>query len=134
MQTIEIKKGLEIGFDELVLGLSRLDLRALTHLFEQLQENIIGTHSLQNYKEEIILLKQIKAMIPRATVLRLKVLQKKRQAQQITPKELSEMLLITDFLEMKAAERIYLVGALAKLRQTSITEVAKQLNLKSFYG
>jgi hypothetical protein len=66
--------------------------------------------------------------------LRLKALQKKRQAQTITSKELSEIIVISDFLEMKSAERIYLVGALAKLRQTSITEVAKQLNLKKFYG
>jgi hypothetical protein len=41
---------------------------------------------------------------------------------------------ISDFLEMKSAERVYLVGALAQLRQTAITEVAKQLNLKKFYG
>jgi hypothetical protein len=134
MQTIEIKKGVEIGFDDLVFGLSRLDLEALTQLFEQLKGSILEPNPLQKYQEEIVLLKKIKAMIPRATVLRLKALQKKRQAQVITPKELSEIIILSDFLEMKSAERIYLVGALAKLRQTSITEVAKQLNLKKFYG
>ncbi|MEN9610469.1 MAG: hypothetical protein RLZZ628_1283 [Bacteroidota bacterium] len=66
--------------------------------------------------------------------MRLKALQKKRHAETISPKELSEMRTISDFLEMKSAERVYLVGALAQLRQTSITEVAQQLNLKKFYG
>ena len=134
VQTIQIKKGVEIGFEELVMGLTQLDLEALTHLFEQLQEKMLETRPLQKYSEEIVLLKKIKAMIPRATVLRLKALQKKRHAQTITPKELAEMRTISDFLEMKSAERVYLVGALAKLRQTSIVEVAKQLNLKKFYG
>jgi hypothetical protein len=134
IQTIQIKKGVEIRFEDLVMGLTQLDLEALTQLFEQLQAKMLETSVLQKYSEEIVLLKKIKAMIPRATVLRLKALQKKRHAQTITPQELAEMRTISNFLEMKSAERVYLVGALAKLRQTSITEVAQQLNLKKFYG
>lgn len=132
MQTVQIKKGVSIEFDDFVFGLSRLDSAALAQLFEQLQETILQIQPIPPVPEEIVLLKKIKAMIPRATVMRLKALQKKRRNQTMTPKELSEMLVITDFLEMKSAERIYLVGALAKLRNTSITEVANQLNLKKF--
>jgi hypothetical protein len=134
VQTIQIKKGVKIELDDLITSLSELDEQALTAFFEKLNHRIAHPEPQRSQQQEMLLLKQIRSMIPRSAVMRLKALQKKRHAETISPKEISEMRTISDFLEMKSAERVYLVGALAKLRQTSITEVAKQLNLKKFYG
>jgi hypothetical protein len=78
MQTIQIKKGLEIGFEELVMSMSRLHSTKLTQFLEQLQQSILGKRALTPLEPEIVLLKQIKAMIPASVVRRLKALQKKR--------------------------------------------------------
>jgi hypothetical protein len=135
VQTIQIKKGVQIELDDLISSLSELDEQALRAFFEKLNHRIARPEPQRSQQQqEMLLLKQIRAMIPRSAVMRLKALQKKRHAETISPKEISEMRTISDFLEMKSAERVYLVGALAQLRQTSITEVAKQLNLKKIYG
>ena len=135
MQTIQIKKGLKIELDELILGLSRLDVQELTTFFEKLNQQIsLGEPPLTRQRQEILLLKQIKAMIPASVVRRFKVLQKKQHFQPLSPLEQDEMFVLIDFIENKSAERVYLLGALAKLRQIPVTELVKQLDLKNFHG
>ena len=134
MQTIQIKKGIEIGLEELVLSMSRLPATELTQFMEQLQQSILGKRALTPLEQEIVLLKQIKAMIPASVVRRLKALQKKRREQSLTPYQQHEIIMLSDFIEHQSAERIYLVSALAKLRQVPVMELVKQLDLKTFYG
>ena len=61
-----------------------------------------------------------------------KELQTKQHNNTISKKEQEEMLLVTDFIEEKSAERVALLAALAKIRQVSITDLAKQLQLKNY--
>ncbi|MEO0043976.1 MAG: hypothetical protein RL329_3424 [Bacteroidota bacterium] len=129
-----VKLEFQIGLEDLVLGLAQLEASELKQVFEQLSARIVAPPPVPRLHQEIVLLKRIKAMIPATVVRRLKVLQNKRQQQTITPKELSEMLLITDWIEIKSAERIPLLGELAQLRQVSIRVLAQQLNLKNFHG
>ena len=135
MQTIELKKGLNVELETIIMGLSRLEVADLTDFFARLNQQVRQiAPPLDTVQQEILLLKQIKAKIPRSVVSRLKVLQVKRQKGLLSAKELSEMLLITDFIENKSAERVYLLGKLAQLRKVSITELAQQLDLKNFHG
>jgi hypothetical protein len=129
-----VKLGFQIGLEDLVLGLAQLEASELKQVFEQLSARIAAPSPVSRLPQEIVLLKRIKAMIPATVVRRLKVLQNKRQQQTITPKELSEMLQITDWIEIQSAERIHLLGELAQLRQVSIRVLAQQLNLKNFHG
>ncbi|MEY4938057.1 MAG: hypothetical protein RIS64_4416 [Bacteroidota bacterium] len=135
MQTIEVKKGLKIELDDLIMGLSRLDVQELTTFFEKLNQHIsLGEQALTRQRQEILLLKEIKAMIPASVVRRFKVLQKKQHFHPLSQLEQAEMFVLIDFLENKSAERVYLLSTLAKLRQIPITELVKQLNLKHFHG
>jgi hypothetical protein len=134
MQTIQIKKGLEIGFEELVMSMSQLHSTELVQFLEQLQQTILGKRQLTPLEQEIVLLQQIKSMIPASVVRRLKALQKKRREQSLTPYQQHEILMLSDFIEHQSAERIYLVSALAKLRQVPVIELVKQLDLKTFNG
>jgi hypothetical protein len=135
MQPIQIKKGVKMELDDLVSSVSELDERALTEFFEKLNQRIAHPESqIARHKQEILLLKQIKAMIPASVVRRFKVLQKKQHFQPLSQLEQDEMFVLIDFLENKSAERVYLLGALAKLRQIPVTELVKQLNLKHFHG
>ncbi len=133
MQTIEVKKGLKIELDDLVIGLSKLDLQALTAFFEKLNQQMsFSEPQFAQPKQEILLLKQIKSMIPRSIVRRFKELQQKQHVQPLSPPEQNEILVLIDFIENKSAERVYLLGALAKLRQIPVTELVRQLNLKKY--
>ena len=134
MQTVNIKKGLQIGFDDLVQGVSRLSTTELTIFFEKLNHTLGGQQSLASLREEAVLLKQIKAIMPASVVRRFKELQTKQHNNSITEKEQEEILIITDFIEEKSAERVALLGALAKVRQVPLTDLVQSLQLKTYHA
>lgn len=134
MQTVEIKKGLQVGFDDLVQSVSRLNTAELTAFFEKLNHAIGGQKSLSPLGEEAILLKQIKAIIPMSVIRRFKELQVKQHDNTISEKEAEEILVITDFIEEKSAERIELLAALSKIRHIPLSDLVKELQLKKFHA
>ncbi len=134
MQTVEIKKGLQVRFDDLIQSISRLNTTELTSFFEQLNNVLGGQKQPSPFGEEAILLKQIKAIIPASVIRRFKELQTKQYNNTLSEKEQEEILLITDFIEEKSAERIALLAALAKIRQISLTELVKQFPLKNYHA
>jgi hypothetical protein len=134
MQTVEIKKGLQIGFDDLVHRVSRLNSTELATFFEKLNHTIGGQKPLPPMGEEAILLKQIKAIIPASVIRHFKDLQTKQHNNTITEKEHEELLQITDFIEEKSAERVVLLAKLAKIRQVPLTDLAKQLQHKNYHA
>jgi hypothetical protein len=135
MQSIQLNSKVQVNLDELVLSISQLDQLALKQFFEKLNQQLLQVEPpIPPFKQEILLLKQIKEMIPRSVVRRFKELQKKQYEQPLSPPEQREIKVLIDFIENKSAERVYLLGALAELRQIPITELAKQLKLKHFHG
>jgi hypothetical protein len=134
MQTVEIKKGLQVRFDDLIQSISQLNTAELTSFFEQLNNVLGGQKQPSPFGEEAVLLKQIKAIIPASVIRRYKELQTKQHNNTISEKEQEEMILITDFIEEKSAERVVLLGALATIRQVPITDLVKQLQLKDYHA
>jgi hypothetical protein len=134
MQAVNIKKGLHIGFDDLVQSVSRLNTTELTTFFEKLNHTLSGQQSLSPFGEEVILLKQIKTIIPASVIRRFKELQTKQYNDSISDKEREEILTITDFIEEKSAERVLLLGELAKIRQIPLIDLVKQLQLKDYHA
>ena len=70
MQAIEIKKGGQNKFDDLVQHVSLLDNTDLKTFFEQLHLKISVQKTTAVLSEEIMLLKQIKNMIPVSLIRR----------------------------------------------------------------
>ena len=134
MQTVEIKKGLQVRFDELIQSISRLNTAELTSFFEQLNNTLGNQKQPSPYGEEALLLKQIKEIIPTSLIRRFKELQTKQNNNTLSEKEQEEIILITDFIEEKSAERVTLLAVLAKIRKISITDLVKQLDLKNFHA
>ena len=134
VQTIEITKGIKVGIDDLVQGISRLNSNELSTFFEHLNLVIAGQKSLSLFAEEAILLKKIKTIIPASVIRRFKELKTKQQNNVLSEKEKEEILLITDFIEDKSAERIELLASLAKIRQVSLPDLVKQINLKDYHA
>ena len=104
METIEIRNGFKVGFDELIQSVTRLNALELTTFLNRL--NQAATQQQQHSEREKMLLKQIKEVIPASIVRRFKELQTKQHHNNISEKEAAEMLLLTDFIEEKSAERV----------------------------
>jgi hypothetical protein len=130
-ETIEIRKGFKIGFDELIERFSDLNTTELNTFLRKLNQ---ATEQQQHSKQEEMLLTQIKEIIPASIVRRFKQLQAKQHDNTISEKETTEIILLTDFMEEKSAERVALLADLAKIRGVSITDLAKELRLKKYYG
>jgi hypothetical protein len=120
--------------NDLVQNVSRLNISELSTFFDQLNRTIIGQKLSFPLGEEAILLRKIKQMIPASVIRRFKTLQKKQYNCTITEKEQIEILLITDFIEEKSAERVTLLAALAEIRQVSLPILAKQMCLKNYHA
>ena len=131
METIEMKNGFKVGFDELIQSVARLNAFELNNFLNRLNQ---ATAHQQSTQEEKKLLKDIKEIVPASVVRRFKQLQTKQHNNTITEKEASEILLLTDFIEEKSAERVVLLSLLAKIQGIAITDLAKQLRLRQNYA
>jgi len=116
MQTIEIKNGVQVGVDEIIKGIRQLDNQALATVAGEVTSLLSKRTAKTPSDREIEVLKNIKAAIPPAIRRRQKQLYAKLQLETLTPKEREELLLLNHLLEEKSAERIMLLGELAKLR------------------
>ena len=128
METVEIKNGFKISFDELIQSVTRLNALELNTFLNRLHQ---ATAQQSPAQEEKMLLTQIKDIMPASIVRRFKELQTKQHNNTITEKESSEIVLLTDFIEEKSAERVALLGRLAQIQGVAITDLAKQLRLQN---
>ena len=127
MQTIDIENGTQLGFDELLKVIQKLDNQSLSKFAIEVNQLVSKRNNNAPFKREADLLKQIKTVIPISIKKRQKQLYEMLHQGTITPKERDELLLLNDKLEEKAAERIHLMGELAVLKGIPIQELAAQL-------
>lgn len=126
MQTIEIENGVRVGFDELLKGIRQLDNQALTTVAGEVTRLLSNRSAKTPADRENELLKKIKAIIPPSVRRRQKQLYSRLQHETLTPREREELLLLNHLLEEKSAERIMLLGELAKLRGVPVQQLASE--------
>ncbi len=126
MQTIEIKNGVQVGVDELIKGIRQLDNQALATVAGEVTRLLSKRTAKTPSDREVELLRNIKAAIPPAIRRRQKQLYTKLQLQTLMPKEREELLLLNHLLEEKSAERIMLLGELAKLRGIPVQQLVAE--------
>jgi uncharacterized protein YnzC (UPF0291/DUF896 family) len=131
MQTIVIKKGLEVGLEDLAQRLSQLDALELTAFFVQLNEKILGHPQVNRLSQESILLRKIKHLIPASILRQYRNLRKKAKEQGVSETEKQELLLLSDFIEEKTVEKINLLAELARLKQVPLHSVLQQFTIQS---
>lgn len=127
MQTIDIENGTQLGFDDLLELIQKLDNQSLSKFAIEVNQLVSKRNTNAPNKREADLLKKIKTAIPISIKKRQKQLYDMLHQGTITPKERDELLLLNDKLEEKAAERIHLMGELAVLKGIPIQELAAQL-------
>ena len=127
MQTIEINKGLHIGFEDILRGIQQLDNQSLAHFVGEINRLVSNRNPENPNREEAELLKKIKMSIPHSLKRRQKQLYAKLQDETILTKEREELELLNNMIEEKTAERIVLLGELARLKGISLQELHAQL-------
>lgn len=132
-QTIEIKKGIRVGFEELVNGFSKLETTDLEKLVDTVGHILAGRKNPMPQEREKELLKEIDKVVPDFVLQRYKQLHDKLQKEKILEPEHRELLQIASFMEERALVRIHLMVELAALRQVSLQEIAEYLR-KRRYG
>lgn len=132
MPSIEYRTSTPPGLDDLLSSIAAMDTQALRKLMDRLKEVVENRQTPES--EDAELLQKIRAMIPASMVRRYRQLHSKQQTRAITAKEQAEMLLLTDFMEEKSAERVALLARLAGLRKMPLPELAKQLRIQHTHG
>ena len=123
--------------------------RAITTLFHEVER--LDTHSLDVFidslislrvrrdvpkqqKDEALLLAKINKSLPLKQVERFRFLNAKRLEKQLTTEENEELLSLLEKTEKLNANRIKHLATLARLRNVSIRELMKQLNIRPQNG
>ncbi|MDZ4682127.1 MAG: hypothetical protein SH848_01895 [Saprospiraceae bacterium] len=127
MQTIEIQKGIRVGFEDLVNGVSRLETSDLEKLADTVNHILDGRKNPSPAAREQELLEEIEHVVPEFIRHRYNRLHAKLQKEKILETEHQELLQIVDFMEERALVRVHLMAELAALRQVSLKEVGEQL-------
>lgn len=128
MQAIEVAKGVEIGMDELVKRLSKLDVNKLEKLTGKLGKVVALKKSPTKAEREMHLVKAIKNKIPNSLLKYKNSLVAKLKNGSITEKEKQDLDFTINYLDELNAERIALMSELAKLREVDILLIAKEFN------
>jgi|GEM_PF-1835280 len=134
MTSAVVKIDFDNNFEVLVEGVAKLNSLQLKILFDKVNNRIVEKKDLTPQQQEAYLLKQIKEKIPASLIQRYKKLYLKSQNGTINNNEHLEILQITNFIELRSAERIPLLEELAELKKMPLLDLIKQLNLKNFNG
>ncbi|TAK37801.1 MAG: STAS/SEC14 domain-containing protein [Saprospiraceae bacterium] len=129
MQTIEIRKGLSIGVDEMVDGASKMETSSLEQFVAKL-ENLLANRKVKNpSRRERELLAKINQKLPELTQSRYDFLTAKLQDETITAKEHKELLKLIEISEQHNAEWLEALAGLSQLRGVHFEELMRQLGI-----
>ncbi len=133
MPAVEIRKGVQVWLDDLVSSLSSLETGDLKLVSDRIHQWLSSRSDYGETEREKELLQLIKGIIPASTVRRYRQLNRKQQAGTLFEREREELLLLTDFMESKSAERLYLMGELAQMKGVPVSEILKISGIKAIY-
>lgn len=130
MQTIEIRKGLTVGMDEMLQGVSKMDTSALEQFVSKV-ENLLANRKVKNRsKRERELLTVINwRRLPEAEQTRYDFLFEKLQDETITPKEHEELSALIERAEQHNVEWVEALAELAQLRGIHINDLMLELGI-----
>ncbi len=132
MRKIEIRKGLKVGMDELMAGMNQLPTQDLEQLVEALRKLLSERRKEKLPEQEASILKSLKTLFPPSVLRRQKQLREKLNAATITERERHELIQITEFLELKAAERLQLLSKLAELRAVPLKDLLNEIEASGY--
>lgn len=131
MRTIEIRKDIKLEVDELLIGLSDMDLDSLEKFSEALNHIIARRKSPKPSEKELALLDKIYQGFPIKAQRRYDDLYKKLQDETILPEEHEELTRLVEQTEEHNAEWLKAIAELAALRGVTIIKLKQDLGIEN---
>jgi hypothetical protein len=112
----------------------RLDNRSLDIFIDSIVSLRVRREVSNKQKEEALLLEKINKSLPLKQVERFRMLNKKRLDETLTTSEYDELLVLLEKTEKLNANRVKHLSALARLRNVTVRELMKQLDINASNG
>jgi hypothetical protein len=129
MQTIEIQKGVKVGFEDLLKGAAQMGTEDLEKFMDRLGHLLARRKAPKPSERELELLKKIYEPLKAKTQRRYDSLSAKLQQGKITQTEHEELLALVEAAEGHNADWLKSLIELARLRGVSVEELMAQLGL-----
>lgn len=129
MPKVQVTSQIELDFEQVLEGVSHLDLEALDEFAERVIALRAKRHATPLPPSEAGLLQKINQGVPALLRQRFRELHTKLVEGTLTEQERQEYLSLTDQIEMADAKRIPYLARLAALRNVSIDELLTHLDI-----
>ncbi|MEZ4963228.1 MAG: hypothetical protein R2830_25630 [Saprospiraceae bacterium] len=131
MATIEIKPKVKVGLNEILDGISQLDVKELESFFNRVGTLLAHRKTQHLTESEFQLLSEINKSLPPNHRQRYLKLKEKRGQAGLSEAEQQELLAMSDEIERIGVRRLECLVELAKLRSISLDELMEQLGIKA---
>ncbi len=112
----------------------RLDNRSLDIFIDNVMSLRVRREVSNQQRQEALLLEKINKSLPLKQVERFRMLNKKRLDETLTASEYDELLILLEKTEKLNTNRVKHLSALARLRNVSVRELMKQLDINLANG
>ena len=129
MTTVQFKSEVSIELDQLLTGVAQLDTPDLEQLLIQIQQVLAHRQNPSLPALELELLQKINQALPEEIQQKYNDLSAKMRSQTITPEEHQDLLKLIDVVEQADCDRLQHLIKLSQLRNISLTELKKQLQI-----
>lgn len=129
MATVQFKSEISIELDQLLTGVAQLDTPDLEKLLIQVRQVLAHRQNPSLPALELELLQKINQALPEEIQQKYNDLSAKMRSQTITPEEHQDLLKLIDIVEKADGDRIQHLIQLSQLRNISLAELMKQLQI-----
>ncbi len=129
MQTIEIKKGVKVGFEDLLKGATQMGTEDLEKFMDRLGYLLARRKAPKPTERELELLKKIYEPLKVKIQRRYDLLNAKLKNESLTPAEHQELLALVETAEGHNADWLKSMIELSRLRGISVEDLMEQLGL-----
>ena len=128
MATVQIRSDIDI--DQLLEVVAQLDTAELRQFLTRANLLLAQRQDVALSSSESDLLQKINQGLPSDTQRRYDELREKLRSEELSPEEHEELLELVDVVEQSHADRLQHLIALSQLRQVSLDELMKQLDIR----
>jgi hypothetical protein len=129
MATVQFKSEVSIELDQLLTGVAQLDTPDLEKLLIQVRQVLAHRQNPSLPALELELLQKINQALPEEIQQKYNELSAKMRSQTITPEEHQDLLKLIDIVEKADGDRLQHLIQLSQLRNISLAELMKQLQI-----
>lgn len=130
MATVQIESKINLDIEQLLTGVAQLDTPELEQFLASVSLLLSHRKAESSADLEADLLQKINQGLPADVQQRYDTLRAKLQNEMITEAEHQELLTLVDVVEQADAERLNHLIAISQLRQVSLDDLLKQLEIR----